>query len=431
MTRAAVSSDSPSHRPYRLPGWAGFTLALGLFWLGGQIVTQGVSDEFSPHSPELAALWRGDSADAVSNLARARLTGGDNSGAARLARRVLLHAPLDAEALSTYAVAQTRLGHAQAGLAAMQTAGGLGWRDLVVQISLLRSSLMTAQAGPAVLHLDAILRRQDPVAPALLQIVEIISHDASARQDLVARLAFNPNWRAPLFAYLSKDPRPDALVVYGQLLQMLAQTGRPPSSAESGPYLQALVNQGHYADARAAWRSLNHAKAASLVYNGDFASPAGGPPFDWSVTDSEGWSAQIDQSPGPGSGMALRVRYDGVSAAPPIQELVTLAPGQYQLSFQQLDELGDPGQALNWTVKCAGSGQVIAQQKPSAASPPADDGAWRQVTAVFAVPASGCDAQWLGITAQQGERPETAVRWYRRLAIAPLLGAGATGATER
>jgi hypothetical protein len=341
---------------------------------------------------------------------------------------VLLHSPLSATALSTYAVAQTRLGHAQAGLAAMQLAGGLGWRDLVVQISLLRASLTSAQAGPAVLHLDAILRRQDPVAPALLQIIEIIAHDTNARRDLVARLAFNPNWRAPLFAYLSKDPRPDALVVYGQLLQMLAQTGRPPSSSESGPYLQDVVNQGRYADAYAAWRNLRQVRTTTLVYNGDFASPPDGPPFDWSVADSQGWSAQVDQAPGSGTGMALRVRYDGVSAAPPIQELVMLTPGQYQLSFQQLDELGDPGQALNWTVKCAGSGQLIAQQKPSSvASPPGDGGAWREVALAFAVPTSGCAAQWLGITAQQGERPETLVRWYRRIAIAPLLGAGVAG----
>ncbi len=45
-------------------------MALALFWLGGQFLTQGVSDELSQRSPELASLWRGDSADAVSSLAR-------------------------------------------------------------------------------------------------------------------------------------------------------------------------------------------------------------------------------------------------------------------------------------------------------------------------------------------------------------------------
>jgi hypothetical protein len=337
---------------------------------------------------------------------------------------VLQHAPLDAEALSTFAVAQSRLGHAQAGQQAMLVAGRLGWRDLVVQISLLRANLMSAQAEPAVLHLDAILRRQDPVAPGLLQITEIIAHDPTARRMLVARLALNPNWREPLFTFLSKDARPDALAVYGQLLRMLAQTGGPPSGSETGPYLQTLVNQGRYADARAAWRDLGKVQTASLVYNGDFAHTPGNTPFDWSVDDSEGWSAQVEQSPAPEAGMALRVRYDGVSTAPPVQEMVLLAPGQYQLSFQQMDEVGDPGQVLNWTVKCAGSGQVIDQQQPSTS---AESGSWRQAGGVFSVPQSGCDAQWVGITAQPGERPETSVRWYRRITITPLMGAGAAG----
>ncbi len=84
----------------------------------------------------------------------------------------------------------------------------------------------------------------------------------------------------------------------------------------------------------------------TLVHNGDFASTPDGTPFDWSIYNGESWSAQVDQSPGPGGGMALHVRYDGVSDAPPAHELLVLKPGQYRLSFSELDDQGEPARAL-------------------------------------------------------------------------------------
>src|SRR5579863_3466462 len=140
MSRGTPEAEAAPRRAP--PNFVGFLLTIAMVWLGGQFITQGVSDHLLKSDPELAVLWRGDSADAVAALARQRLVGHDRDGAARLAGRALQLAPLNASALTTYGLAMDLLGRQRQADAAMFVAGRLGWRDLVTQIWLFRRRLL-------------------------------------------------------------------------------------------------------------------------------------------------------------------------------------------------------------------------------------------------------------------------------------------------
>ena len=66
-----VKQDNAQPRRPRLPNFVAFVLTIAVVLLGGQFLTQGVSDYLLDSNPGDAVLWRGDSSDALTRLARA------------------------------------------------------------------------------------------------------------------------------------------------------------------------------------------------------------------------------------------------------------------------------------------------------------------------------------------------------------------------
>ncbi|MGH6970913.1 MAG: hypothetical protein ACREEQ_04820, partial [Caulobacteraceae bacterium] len=250
MSEAAAESGEGETAPVRartaLPSAVGFVLTIAVVWLGGQYLTQGVSDELVASRPALAVLWRGDSADALAALAHKDL-GRNSGGAVRLSLKALQHAPLDTLALTTYGLAEARLGHRALADRAIALSGSRGWRDVLTQIWLFRSLLMQARLDAAFRHADALMRREDVNPPVLYRILAVAARDPPALDPLAARLAADPSWRQPFFASLATDPSPLSLGVYRALLERLAKGPTPPTSGEVGLYLSRLVSEQDYA----------------------------------------------------------------------------------------------------------------------------------------------------------------------------------------
>src|SRR5579862_6662536 len=94
-----VKQDNAAPRRSRLPTFVGFLLTIAAVLLGGQFVTQGLSDFFLETDPGAAVLLRGDSSDALTRFATAQLPLHRYELAARLAVRALRLAPLNATAI--------------------------------------------------------------------------------------------------------------------------------------------------------------------------------------------------------------------------------------------------------------------------------------------------------------------------------------------
>jgi hypothetical protein len=399
----------------RLPNVAAFALALGLVFLGGQIVRQGLTAENLDDRPG-AALWGGDSPDALSSLGRQRLLAKDAAGASRLAAAALRRAPLTASALTTWGLAQERLGHAAAASQAMTLAGRLGWRDAPTQAWLLRRDLLAFDFPDGLAHADALLRRQDVPPPILLRLLASVAQVPQALPPLGERLAAAPAWRGAFIAYLAAPARPDITDILGAMLARLARGPTPPNGDELAVYLRALVAEQRFDDARRAWAALDpRARDAGLIFDGDFSRPPAATPFDWSLEGGVGWTPTLTDSIGEGGhGMSLNLQYDGASPSKPLRQLLVLAPGAYRLSGIVYDEVGASAGALAWTLTCVGQTQPVATQQPTL-GPKA---AWRPFSLDFVVPPTGCEGQWLTLAATPGERPQEISAWYDDLSIA-------------
>jgi hypothetical protein len=420
MSAASEQAGPSTVKPRRLPSAIAFCLALGLVWLGGQFVRQGISDALLASRPELSVLWLGESPDALAQLARQRLASRDAGNAARLAARSLRRSPLNGAALATYGLAMERLDRPRLADAAMTLAGARGWRDLVTQIWLLRRDLLAARYPGAVDHADALLRRIPSPPPIVFAVLATAARDPRAIAPIADRLAVAPTWRPAFFTFLAEQAQPSAADISFALLTRLAAGPTPPTDAEIGAYLRVLLARGRYREADQAWRRLSPLAAARSggVHDGDFEQTPGSTPFDWSLSSGIGWTASVADSPS-GGGKALNVAYDGVSPAQPLRQLLVLAPGAYRLSGRFYDEAGGAAPLFAWTLECVGADRPLA----TAPTPAGPAGVWRGFSVDLTVPPTGCDAQWLTMGAHTADaRKDTSV-WYDDLAATPIGGA--------
>src|SRR5581483_1367338 len=100
-----VRQDNAAPPRARLPTFFGFLLTIAMVWLGGQFLTQGMSDFFLETDPGAAVLWRGDSSDALTRFATTQLPLQHWELARRLAVRAIRLAPLNATAITAYGLA--------------------------------------------------------------------------------------------------------------------------------------------------------------------------------------------------------------------------------------------------------------------------------------------------------------------------------------
>jgi hypothetical protein len=399
------------------PNFVGFVLTIAMVWLGGQFVTQGMSDALLGGDPELAVLWRGDSADAVAVLARARLTSHNRDGAVRLAAHALQLAPLNASALATYGLAMEQLGHQPQADQAMAVAGKLGWRDVLTQLWLFRRGLIVGDFDAALDHADALMRRQDDVPKALFVALGAAAHDPRLSAPLIGHLRADPAWRAPFFDYLGGYAKPPETDVARTLLTGIAAGPTPPTNDELASYLRSLVGEQKFAQAASDWRLFSRQPGLTgYVYDGDFQRPAGATPFDWALANGVGWSAAVTDSPGAGHGQALRLEYDGVSPPQPVRQMLVLPPGSYRLSGRAYNEGDSDPKALTWGVICLTSAQVLA----GVPTPAFASAQWRAFEVNLTVPAEHCPAQWLVLSATPGDVRQDISVWYDDIMIAPV-----------
>ncbi|HZZ90820.1 MAG TPA: hypothetical protein VFE13_21025 [Caulobacteraceae bacterium] len=413
--REPAEGPPPRRAP---PQFVGFVLTIAMVWLGGQMLTQGVSDHFLGRSPELAVLWRGDSADAISALARLGLRGRSPGAAARLAGRALQFAPLDASALTTYGFAMDELGQPRRAEQAMAVAGRLGWRDPVTQIWLFRKGLLAGDFPDALDHGDALMRRQDVTPTPVVVALAVAARDPASIGPLAQHLAAAPPWRLPFLGYLIAQARPPETDVARALLLRLAIGPAPPTDDELAVYLRQLVGERRYAEAAVDWRLMTHrGRDPAAVYDGGFERPVGQTPFDWRMPQGVGWSATVSDAPAGGRGQALRVAYDGASPPEPVRQMTVLSPGAYRFSGRVYNDGDSDPKPLTWGIVCADDGQALGGVET-----PKVIGRWTTFSTDLHVPAGRCPAQWLVLSAAPGDRRGDIEVWFDDIAVVALTG---------
>jgi len=102
-------------------------------------------------------------------------------------------------------------------------------------------------------------------------------------------------------------------------------------------------------------------RRVDFVFNGDFETPLSGSVFDWTIDSGgefrDGFAAQIAAAAGSSTkNNALEVRFTGrpIKGVPARQTLV-LPPGQYQFTYEALDENFAASAAPGFFLRCIGA----------------------------------------------------------------------------
>ena len=382
-------------------------------------VAQSSGTWLADNSPEAALAWGLVSSPALSAVADRRIDApgrpGDDGEAMAYARQALLAEPLDVRALRVLALETEKAGSSARARIMMVVGDRLTRRDTITELWLFQHALANADWPRLYLHADAMLRRVWRLEQVLFPGMTSALRDPAAVAPLVARLEETPDWRKGFLnevAWRSADPADAA-----RLFASLAATSAPPTDVEGGYLVERYVSLGDYKDAKSVWTWLlprGAPRGDGFIYNGDFRPLPGAPPFNWRLVETDGASVEI--TPAADGAPALHVVAPAAKNADAAAQLLDLPPGSYRLSGAALVEPGQTGDLFSWRVGC------VAQTNAGVAETRQGSGVsgWRPFSIAFAVPAQGCDAQWLALEGLAHAGMEPAEAWYRGLTIRPI-----------
>jgi hypothetical protein len=260
----------------------------------------------------------------------------------------------------------------------MAYARALSRRDLATTFYLINKAVADNKAAGALDNFDIALRTQ----PGAFETLFPILANALADDELVAPMAAlfrkQPPWMTAFAgSAIHQTPVPINLA---RVLRMM-----PDSAASRHPVVRAellarLVNEQRFSEAYAFYRSISGADTAPLLRDPKFARTSDLAPFEWTYPSQQSLGAEPQTSGG--------VRIYAVDARGVVaRQMLLLAPGRYTLATITNGQMPS-SRFARWDLRCADGDKATlgTLELTPAAAPQA-----------FAVPASGCTAQWLSL----------------------------------
>ncbi|RYF46040.1 MAG: tetratricopeptide repeat protein [Cytophagaceae bacterium] len=302
--------------------------------------------------PGQALIFDAGQGRGLAGLAVARQLQGEQQDAITLARAALKREPMNVAALRSLGFALEQTGDKDAANRILFLAGRLGWRDVALQLWLIKTFGLQGNVAAALHRADALARvNRVPEITSALFMASI--KDDQLRAALVQELKDRPNWRGPFFYRLLQLPA-NQIGYFEALVADLAKVGSPINPAERAIYLTRLIQVGKGADAYRYWlRDQKTGKTVSTVpWDGGFehVPPAGtlGAPFEWQMSSESAGVASIVPSPRGGQQVTVSPGHDFNGNL--MSQTVILQPGKYTLNTRVL---GDPeSMGLRWTIQC-------------------------------------------------------------------------------
>jgi hypothetical protein len=304
------------------------------------------------HMPGQALIFDAGHGRGLAGLAVARQLQGEQQDAATLARAALKREPMNVAALRTLGFAMEQTGDRETANRLLYLAGRLGWRDVAVQLWLVKALALQGHLAAALHRADALARvNRVPEITFPLFVASIA--DDGLRAALVQELVDRPHWRGTFFYRLLQLPE-NQIKYFDALVTDLAKAGSPVNPGERGIYLTRLIQVGHGADAYRYWlRDQKAGNGVSTVpWDGGFerVPPAGtlGAPFEWQMSLESAGVASIVPSPRGGQQVTVSPGHDFIGNL--MSQTIVLQPGKYRLMARVS---GDPASiGLRWTIRC-------------------------------------------------------------------------------
>jgi len=424
---AFESGKSAEFPPARRPRGA----LVGLWLLGlllvWRIATVSLPASFATQAPSFAlTLAPGDPAALTASAQQKLETFAEaraHTAAARqaeeivvFARRAVAASPLDAEAFRILGAvsppARAREFMRASLLRSTHQADALFW--------LMRDSFAAGQYAETGRLANILLSVQPQALPAVIPFLAQMAEKPEAMGEIDRLMASRPRWRdaflneLPLAAHDARTPL--------RVMSPLKDAPVPPKAESLARYLKFLLEHRLYAFAYDVWRSFlsgQQLEKTGLLFNGDFAWPPSGLPFDWEIARGESTAIEILPHPDGGGRGALSIVYGAGRTTPHgASQLVRLAPGSYRLKGRYRGELiGRRG--LRWQVSCIGAADVLGESEMALGVARE----WKDFAFEFTTPSENCPLQQvtLGLAARSpSEWLVSGSLLYADLAIEPL-----------
>ena len=341
-----------------------------------------------------ALLFDAGHARALASVAAAIQVQGDQQQAMTLARAALTREPLNVPAMRTLGLALEQTGDQAGANRIMFLAANQGWRDVALQLWLIKAYALKNDVHSALTRANA-LARTDHLPEITYPLFLASITDDQLRPALAQQMADRPRWRGNFFYRLLQLPA-DQMPYAAKLVAELAKIGSPINPQERAIYLTRLVQVGQgqaaYADWLRAQRSSG-GSAAPLSWDGGFeqvpAVGALGAPFEWQLTPESTGVAGVVPSPRQGKQLSISPGSDYRGTL--VSQTMVLKPGRYALAARVEGDAAATG--LRWTIRCLPANVELALDTGRG---DAEFG-----SATFAVPAA-CSAQTLAIDMTSG-----------------------------
>jgi hypothetical protein len=345
--------------------------------------------------PGKALLFDAGHARALAGVAAAIQVQGDQQQAMALARAALTREPMNVTALRTLGLALERAGDQAGANRIMFLAAGLGWRDVGLQLWLIKAYALKNDVFSALRRANALARTNHlPEITYPLFLASIT--DDQLRPALAQQMADRPLWRGNFFYRLLQLPA-NQMPYVEKLVSELAKLGSPINPQERAIYLTRLVQVGQGQAAYAYWlreQRIAGGDASLLAWDGGFehVPPVGalGAPFEWRLSPESTGVVGIIPSSKEGQQLSVSPGHDFSGTL--VSQMVVLQPGRYRLAARVEGDAASAG--LRWTIRCLPANNELAL---NAGLGDAEFG-----TVTFAVPAGNCAAQTLAIDMGSG-----------------------------
>lgn len=403
--------ERESPRLQRRPRWMSDAVmaAAAAIVLVGAMLFQLAPDRTGTSGSQLDADW--------ASLAGGRIGPDEQAAIAVRAQAALRRFPLKANALSLLASLRQAQGRESEADKLFRATATLSHREVQADLWLFQRAMTRRRYAEAFQHADALLRREPGVRAALFPPILDSTRDPLALTALLERLAYRPDWRRPFFSMGFQGPRPQRMATIFWALQ---DAGSTASKDEVEAYLASLVARGRYEEAYVGWTLfIPGAQLTRIngVFDGGFSGQQTFAPFGWRIETNEAGAAAI--GPGEGDGESvLQVTRFGAQTQFFARQLLVLAPGGYEVSVRGRAWGAPSDGTLEWSVRCAEDGPILASAPVSLPAGP-----WRTMTLRFTIPASGCPGQVLKLAGLKPGSPAEPQVWFDDVTLSQTAAA--------
>ncbi|HST45118.1 MAG TPA: hypothetical protein VLK29_07830 [Luteimonas sp.] len=349
--------------------------------------------------------------------ARTALAAGDHAAAIAHARAVLAEEPLRGAAFAVLAEAMAGQGSDAEVLARYRIAVRRAPRDVHVRTWLATRFLKAGDYGQALVHLDALLTLSAASHDVLLPMLAQLAQDPGFAKALAIHLGEHPRWRTRILRAVARDTGARGDHLFAALRRHGGLT-----ADEEARWMDGMLKSGRWGSAYARWASgLAAAGTVPLLHNGGFEQRPSSSGFDWHVRRVKG---VVFRHGGTEAAGGARLTFLGRAVADTgLGHPLLLAPGRYRLSVRAKAPDLRSDQGLDWRVVCAdGRTEAGRGARIERAS------GWVVVQMDFAIPAAGCEGQWLRLVNPAPAGMAQVVRGELHLQQVAIARLGAEGA---